>query len=160
MSTQKQSALGTILEMDPANTTAVTNLVAATLVKTMTPPGREREEADGRALGDILDVPTQGGEAQSEMIFTQFWHPGDTNHELMDTQFGVDTNPNSIGTVAAFRITYPHGGTKVGDTAPTDSFSGYVRRLGPESLEPTGVYMREVAIRRTTAVTRATRVLA
>jgi len=158
MSTQKQAALGSILEMDVSS--PYTTYVAVSLVKDITPPGREREEADGRALGDILDVPVQGGEAASELVFNQFWHPGDADHELLDTAFGVDTNPNSIGTTAGFRITYPHGGTKSGDTVFSDAFTGVVRSLGPATLEPTGVMMREVAVRRTSAITRASYTLA
>lgn len=134
----KQIALGTILKTD--HTLAAT-FVAHTLVDSVTPPAREREEIEGKDLGDTLDVPLLGIESPSRMELTQFWHPNDTEHELLDTEF--DNNAEG-----AYQIVTPHA------TPVTDEFSGRVVRLAPEVLTPSGAYKRAVTILRTTAITR------
>jgi hypothetical protein len=158
MSTKKQIGLGSLFEMDPAGGSTY---VAVSMVINLTPPGRERETADGGVLDEALDVPVQAREAASETRFLQFWEPGDTDHERLDTVFEGTGGAGSqdVGDVATFRITYPHDGTATSSTAPIDTFSGWVKRLGPESVDASGTYRREVVIQRTTDITRGTRVI-
>lgn len=134
----KQIALGSILKTD--HTLAAT-FVAHTLVDTITPPAREREEIEGKDLGDILDVPLIGIESPSRMEYTQFWQPGDTEHELLDTE--LDNNVEGD-----YQIVTPHA------TPVTDEFTGKVVRLAPEQLTPSGAFKRQVTILRTSAITR------
>lgn len=158
MSTTKQIGLGTILDMDPANGTTWS---AVSLISVLTPPGRTRAEVEAGTLGDTFHAPAQGREESSEFTFTQYWHPNDTDHERIDDAFDGTQSGNSgdVGDVAAWRITYPHGGTASGSTAPIDTFSGWVKTIGPEQVEPNGLFSRQVTIQRTTAITRSTRVL-
>lgn len=134
----KQIALGSILKTD--HTLAAT-FANHTLVDSITPPPREREEIEGKDLGDTLDVPLLGIEAPSRMEYTQFWHPGDTEHELIDTEF--DNNAEG-----AYQIVTPHA------TPVTDEFTGKVVRIAPEALTPSGAYKRAVTILRTSDITR------
>jgi len=134
----KQIALGTLLKTD---ITTPASFVTHTLVKEITPPPRVREEIDGKDLGDTFDVPLLGIEQISKVTFVQYWHPGDTEHEKLDTVFG------SRATFAV-QIVTPH-------TVPkTDTFSVKVVRLAPATLSTGGTYQREVELLRTTAITR------
>jgi len=155
MSTKKQIGMGMIVEMDPAGGTSYS---AITMAINCTPPGREREIADGGVLGENFHVPVQGREAASEVTIAQFWEPGDTDHELIDTAFDGSggSGSQSIGDVVSFRFVYPHDGTASGSVAPTDAFSGFIKNIGPQSIEVTGTIRREVTIQRTTDITRAT----
>jgi len=134
----KQIALGTILKTDHDDNSI---FEAMTLVDSITPAARERAEIEGKELGDVLDVPLLGIEAPSRMEFTQFWEPGDSEHEKLDTLFGSKA-------VAGFQVVTPHG------TPKTDDFDGQVVKLTPEQLTPSGAYKRQVTILRTTAITR------
>lgn len=135
----KQISLGSLLKVDHDQNAVFESM---TLVVEITPPPRTRAETDGNDLGDTLEVNLLGRESQSKMEFDQFWHPGDTEHEKMDTLFGSKAE-------ADFQIVTPHA------TPVTDEFSGQVIGLTPESLTPTGAYKRKVTIQRTTAITRS-----
>lgn len=158
MSTKKQIGLGSLFEVDPAGGTTY---VAVSMVINMTAPGRERETADGGVLGESFNSPVQGREGPSESRFLQFWEPGDADHERLDDLFDGSAGAGSqaVGDIATFRITYPHGGTRGGSTAPTDAFSGWVKLLGPTSVDASGTFQREVSIQRTTDITRSTRAI-
>jgi len=134
----KQIALGTVLKTDIA---LAATFVSMTLVNQITPPPRSREETEGRDLGDTLTVPLQGIEAVSRMEFEQFWQPGDTEHENLDTIFDSKAE-------ADFQIVTPHS------TPVTDEFTGQVTALTPQELTVQGAYMRRVTITRTSAITR------
>lgn len=134
----KQIALGTILKTDH-NTDAT--FESMTLVDQITPPARTREEIEGKSLGDTLDVPLLGIEAPSRLEFTQYWHPGDSEHEKLDTLFGSKAEFD-------LQVVTPHS------TPVTDEFSGQVVSLSPEQLTPSGAYKRQVVVLRTTAITR------
>lgn len=149
----KRIGIGTVLQMDPANGTTYANV---SMIRNITPPALEREEADGRLLGDVLDVPVHGGQAQMELGFTQFWTPDSTSHELIDTAYSNSTNDDNAGDEVAFRLIFPHAGTDTGSDAPVWTFSGRVRLITPETIESQSVISREVMVRLTTDITRAT----
>lgn len=134
----KQIALGTILKTD---CTTPSTFVAHTLVKEITPPARVREEIDGKDLGDVFDVPLLGIEQVSKVTYKQYWHPGDTEHELIDTKFDDQVE-------FSIQIVSPH-------TVPvTDEFTVKVVGITPESLSTGGVWSRDVELVRTGAITR------
>lgn len=140
MAAAKQVAHGTIVKIDPNDDNTFTTLE---LVREVTPPPREREEIDGRTLDTTFEVPLLGIEVKSTFELQQFWHPGDSNHELLDTAFGAKTE-------FAFQIVTPH-------TAPiTDEFNVQVEKLAPAALQPNGTYQRNVTFLRTSAITRTT----
>lgn len=134
----KQIALGTILKTD---ITLAATFVTHTLVKEITPPPRLREEIDGKDLGDTFDVPLLGIEQVSKATFKQYWHPGDTEHEKMDTVFGSKISFD-------VQIVTPHAAPK------TDKFTVKCVGLTPETLSNGGVYSRDVTLLRTSAITR------
>jgi len=134
----KQIALGTILKTDHDSDTTFESM---TLVSEITPPARAREEIEGKDLGDTLDVPLLGIEAPSRLEFNQFWHPGDTEHEKLDTLFANKT-------VFSAQIVTPHS------TPVTDEATFQVVSLTPEQLTPSGAYKRGVVLLRTSAITR------
>lgn len=134
----KQIGLGTILKFDHD---VNASFDAMTLVRQLTPPARTRKKIDAMTLGDVLEVPELGVEAESEMEFTQFWHPGDTEHEKLDTLFGSKAT-------FAVQIVTPHA------TPKTDQFSAKVVSLEPEAITPDGLISRKVTLLRTSAITR------
>lgn len=134
----KHITLGSILKTDHDQDATFENM---TLVNQITPPPRSREETEGRDLADTLTVPLQGIEAVSRMEFEQFWEPGDTEHEKLDTLFDSKAE-------ADFQLVTAH------DTPVTDEFSGQVTALTPAEWTVQGAYMRRVTITRTTAITR------
>ena len=138
MAASKQIALGTLLKTD-ASTPA--SFVTMTLVREVTPPPQTREEIDGKDLGDTFDVPLLGIEEVSRCVFTQFWHPGDAEHEVIDTEFDATTE-------FAVQIVTPHA------TPVTDEFNVKVVGMTPAQLNTGGTYQREVTLLRTSAITR------
>lgn len=133
----KQVALGTFFKIDD-DTLGFDN---QTLVQEITPPPRMRAQIDADELQDTLSVPELGIEEKSEVQYMQIWHPGDTEHEKLDTLFG---------SMAAFdvQIVTPHA------TPVTDEFSAKCVGLEPEALGVDGLYRRRVTLVRTTAITR------
>ena len=146
MSTTKIVGLKAILDCDVAGGTSYTT---ATLVSEMTPPPRSHSEVQALALGETLDVPEIGIEEASEFLFTHWWEAGDTEHERFDTIFDSQAD-------AQWRITYPHLGVEATDQPYADTFKGKVRRLAPAAINPTSVISRQVMVRRTGAIARAT----
>ena len=112
-------------------------------VKTVTPPGISREEVDTTTLDSTVEDslpsdPRNMGELQLHLV----WHPGDTNHELLDTAFNART-------ISVYVLTYP---SSVGKA---DTFSGYIKSLTPTALEGKNHLGRDVVIKLTTAIVRA-----
>lgn len=115
-------------------------------VKSITPPSKSRGKIDLTDLDDEImiytdeDVP-EIGEVELEV----YWHPNDTNAELLDTLFDQDDPDDRIG---EWVITY----TK---HAVTDSFSGFIVKVEPSALESKAHVGRKVTIQPTTTITRA-----
>lgn len=131
---KKLLGLGTVVK---ATDTAVT------LLTNITPPPRSRALIDGTALEDDLATNELGIEEHSEFTFTQFWEPGDTQHETIDADFDSKATKT-------YKIEYTNS------PQVTDSFSGKVSRIAPQPIEINGLVQREVTIQRLTAITRAT----
>ena len=135
----KQIALGAILKTDAA---LASTFVAQTLVSAITYPPRVREEIEGKDLGDTLDVPLLGIEQVSKGSFTQYWHPDDSVHEEMDTEFGANTG-------FSIQIVTTHS------TPVTDEFAVKVTAITPAELTTSGAFMRTVEFVRTGDITRS-----
>lgn len=135
----KQVALGTILKVDDDDSGATFTTI--TLAMDATPPARKRERIPTAALSDTLQTNSAGIELASEFSFNQYWHPGDTMHQMIDTLFGSKAS-------VIWNIVTPHG------TPVTDSFEGWVSDMEPSVLTVDGMYMRKVTVQRDTAITR------
>lgn len=135
----KLLGLGTLVKVDENDDAS--GHTTCTLVMNATPPARERELIDGTSLSDTLATYEAGIETHSEFTFTQFWEPGDTQHESIDTLFGAKT-------VVEWQIVYTNG------TPVTDEFEGFVSRMAPQSIETNSLVTREVTIQRKSATTR------
>jgi hypothetical protein len=135
----KQIGLGTIVKVDDDDSgstfTTVTVLVDAT------PPPRNRVRVDVTALDDTLATDEMGIEDKSDFVFTQYWHPGDTNHQIVDTLFGSKAE-------VLWQVVYPF------TVAVTDQFNGKVAGLVPSQITTNGTIQRQVTIHRTGAITR------
>lgn len=108
------------------------------------PPILERDEVPSATLDSTVDETLPGDpEKVGELTFKQAWTPGDANHELLDTAFNAKS-------VDAYSIVWA-----MLSTSYTDSFSGWVKRLGPEKVESKKLITRMVTIKLTTTVTRA-----
>lgn len=141
MTIAKHIGHGTTINIDPASPIGTSYTLLAQ-VKSVTPPPPSREEVDTTTLDSTVEDslpsdPRNMGEVQLHLV----WHPGDTNHEILDTAMNSRTN-------AAWKLTYP---TSV---AFKDVFSGYVKSLTPTALEGKNHIGRDVVIKLTSAITR------
>lgn len=134
----KNVAHGTTLKTD---VTLADSFVAISLVRSIEPPKRTREEIDGRTLDDDFEVPLIGIEVADEMSVEQFWEPGDTEHEKFDTAFGAKS-------AFSVQIVTPHS------TPVTDEFAVILKKLEPASLQPNGTFQRTLTFQRTSDITR------
>lgn len=130
----KQIGLGTVVKV---------NAASITIVVDCTPPARVRADIDQTALDDTLATVAEGIEEASKFMFTQYWHPGDSVHEAIDTLF----NSKEEKTI---NIVYPF------TLAVTDAFGGVVCGLEPETVGTNGIIRRKVTINRKTDITRTT----
>ncbi len=133
MTATKQVAHGTVFNVGAGS--------ELTLVVSVQPPGRVRQEIDGMTLNDDFEVPILGIEQKSEIAATQFWDPGDSNHHAIDTAFDAKTT-------LTLQIVTPHA------TPVTDEFTAQVSKIEPEELNPGGTYRRRVTFIRTSDITR------
>lgn len=140
MATTRYLGLGTILAVEREDSEASDgNGNRITLVVSGTPPARERELIDQTVLADELATNLLGIEMHSELSFTQYWVPGDEDHEYIDEIFdGKD--------IVEWEIRYTNG--------VVDTFDGAVSRIAPETIERGNTYTREVVVQRMSAITR------
>lgn len=132
-----QLGLGTLIKVDENDDGA--SHTTCTLVTEATPPARKRERIDKTTLSDTLSTYGMGIETHSEFVFTQYWEPGDTQHESVDTLFGAKT-------VVEWQVVYVD--------ATVDEFEGIVSDIEPDPIKKDNFLMRKVTIQRTGAITR------
>ena len=151
----RSTALGSIVSADFAGVATTYTVIG--LVTGFTPPARPGTEADGKTLGDTLDVPIQGIEGPAEFVFTQFYQPAEPEVAKIDLAFDNRNKDAAGGGVVSIRVAYPHDGIESGDTMPTEEFDVNVMNIGPESIdEPNSTFKRVVTCRRITDITPAT----
>lgn len=132
----KQIGLGTVIKVDEA---ADTSFTTVTVIIDATPPPRQRVRIDVTALDDTLATDEMGIEDKSDFVFNQYWHPGDTNHEIIDTLFNSKAAVN-------WQIVYPFSSTE------TRQFAGKVAGMVPGQITGNGTIQRQVTIHRTGAI--------
>lgn len=141
MGQKKTLAKGTIIKLDGT---------AYGRVETFDPPGQEYSTVEAPELNPQDDAgsplafdPVEfGDEIAGEFSFTHYWDPRHADATSLETKFGTKAT-------IAVQIVTPHA------TSATLSFSGKIKRLGPQQLTKLGWYKREVVMVRTTAVTNA-----
>ena len=139
MADTKTIGKGTLVKLDPVN--GGVTFVAVGCIRETTPPGRERNTAEGTCITDDLEIELPGNEAVSEFTFMQFWAPGETNDEIIDTLFGSKVS-------GEWQVTYPLA------TPVVDVFSGFVKEIGPEQIVSNEVLSRSVTVSRDSAIVR------
>lgn len=110
-------------------------------VRSITPPTFSREDVNATTLDDVVQYnlpsdPEDPGEVTIEML----WTSGETNDELLDTDFGART-------IASWKIVYPS------PISRTATFSAWVKSLSPGQLVSNDVIMRTATFRLTSAIT-------
>ena len=151
----KSISLGSLVRADFSGLAATYTAIG--LVTGFTPPERPGTEADGKTLGETLDVPIPGIEGPAEFTFTQFYKPGETEVAKIDLAFDNRHLDAAGGGVVSIQVAYPHDGIESGDTMPTEEFNVNILTIGPETIdEPNSTFRRLVTCRRITAVTLGT----
>lgn len=138
----KQLGCGTILKLDHDNDNAYD---AMTLVEDITLPPEIPSRAEAVELTDKIIVPVLGPDETSEFEFNQYWHPGDTEHEKLDTHLNT---PATRNTPMGVQVVTPHA------TPVTIEFQALVAGLTKPTITNRGYYKRTVTMIRTTPITR------
>jgi len=128
----RQIGLGTVVDFDENS---------VTLMVDVTPPARTRTTVDQTAIDEELATYAPGIEEHSEFSFTQFWHPTDADHAALDALFDSKEEVDFI-------IKYPFA------LEVTDTFTGVVSALEPETITRDGVITRKVTVQRMSDITR------
>jgi hypothetical protein len=114
----------------------------------LTPPPVSCEDIDVTTTdSDIEETKPADVTDCGTLTFDQVWHPNDTNHEIVETAYAnrsvlAEESKNWV-------ITYPF------TTAVSDTFTGYVNNIGPQTIGPKDSIKRSVTVKLTSVVTRA-----
>lgn len=110
-------------------------------VRMITPPTISREDVDATTLDDgvLYHIPSDP-EDPGEVVVEQLWTSGDTNDELVDTDFNART-------ISTWSITYASPISRVA------SFSAWVKSIAPAPLESRETVKRVITFRLTTVIT-------
>lgn len=112
-----------------------------TFLRSIKPPTFSREDVNATDLDSPVDYnipsdPEDPGEVEADM----YWTSGDTNDELLDTDFNART-------ITSWKIVYPSPITR------TATFSAWIKTLSPPRMESRDVIIRTITWRLTTAIT-------
>lgn len=110
-------------------------------VRSITPPAFSREDVNATTLDSTVayNLPSDP-EDPGELTIEMLWTSGDTNDELLDTDFAART-------IASWKVVYPSPITR------TATFDAWVKSLSPGVLVSNDVIMRTVTFRLTTVIT-------
>jgi len=134
----RQVSLGQVVKLDHDDDASFD---AVGLITSVSPPPRTRQRVNAMVLGDSLETDKAAAEAISDFTFTQLWHPGDTEHEKIDTLFDSKAERE-------WQLVTPHS------TPVTDEFTGVVMSMDPSPREVGNLIARDVTVHRVTAITR------
>ena len=112
-----------------------------TFVRSITPPTFSREDVNATDLDDTVqyNIPSDP-EDPGEVTIEMYWTSGDTNDELLDTDFGART-------IGSWKIVFASPITR------TATFSAWVKQLSPAQIESNSVISRTITLRLTSAIT-------
>lgn len=116
-------------------------------VESATPPAREfatveapeLNPQDNAGVSLPFDPVEFGDEIPGEFTFVHYYEPTQADATSLDTKM---TNK----TVTAFQLVVPTA------TPQTITFSGLIKKLGPQQVTKLGYWKREVVVTRTTAI--------
>jgi hypothetical protein len=116
-------------------------------VESATPPSREYATVEAPELNPQdntgaslpLDPIELGDEIATDFTFTHYYEPNHADGLALDTKFAAKT-------VTAFQLVVPTA------TPQTITFSGVIKKLGPQQVTKLGFWKREVVVTRTTAI--------
>lgn len=134
----RQVSLGSVVKLDHDDNATFD---AVGLITNVSPPPRTRQRVNAMVLGDDLETDKMAAEAISDMTITQLWHPGDTEHEKIDTLFDSKDE-------VSWQIITPHS------TPVVDEFVGVVASLDPSPREAGNMIARDFTVHRVSAITR------
>ena len=132
---KKATGCGTILSLDESGGTTYTPV---SNIANVTPPSPgERTQVSAPELDTCIDDPELGMKGPRTFAFTQYWEPGDTDHERLDTMYDANT-------MGGWQIEYPHG--PYGVSQPKQTFNGKVQSIGNTQTGPNDTFQRDVVI--------------
>lgn len=134
MSQTKNIGQGVVMSRVTAGPTAITN------VESITPPTLSRDDVPATTLTDGVqyNLPSDP-EDPGEVTLVMFWTSGDTNDELLDTDFAART-------IGSWKIVYPSPITR------TATFDAWIKSLSPEILVGNQVVKRTITFRLVSAI--------
>lgn len=117
-------------------------------VETVNPPAWEYSTVEAPELNPqddtgaalAFDPVELGDQIPGEFSFVHYWEPTHADGTLLETKFAAKTT-------IVVTLTTPHS------TAQNITFSGKVKKLGPQQMTKLGYFKREVTMIRTTAIT-------
>jgi len=113
-----------------------------TQIRNLTPASISREDVDATTLDDTVgyNLPSDP-EDPGEVSFDELWTSGDTNSELIDTDFNART-------IATWSIVFSSW-----TQSRTASFSAWVKSISPAQVSGRDAMSRTIVLRLTTVIT-------
>lgn len=137
----KQLGCGTLVKVDHDSDAVFTTIA---LVSEMTPPSQAYAVTDASELSSCIAQEEGHREEPSEFQFVQHWHPGDSNHQIIDDLFAL----GSAAGKRNWQNIYPF------DTPVTEQFEGWVQAMTPSTVTPQETIKRTVTVKRSGPITR------
>lgn len=134
---EKRIGLGTTFYVDHDNNLTFTKIGQ---IKDLTPPTETIQGVDDTDLDATLMTEAPGIEELSEFRVTQFYHDGDSNHQLIDDLFASRAE-------VEWRYVLPYS------TPQTKQFSGWVKGKSMATIVKDDIMQREIVISRTSDIT-------
>jgi hypothetical protein len=135
MAQTKNIGKGVVLSRVTGGPTAITN------VKSIQAPASFYDDVEVTALTDgVKDFLPGGAYDGGEATIEMYWTSGEANDELFDTDFLARTE-------GSWKIVWPSPITR------TATFDAYIKSLTPAAADVSGVVMRTIVLKRTSAIT-------
>lgn len=118
-------------------------------IRSVTPPPRAYERIDSSDLDSTIMADMQGLESTSDFSFEQIWEPGDSNQELVTTDF--ENRAESSWSIVFPGVNDGSGGALT--ATQTWTFNARVMSIEGASIDNSSLVMRTVTLNRTGAIT-------
>lgn len=136
---KKTTGCGTILSLDESGGTTYT---AVSNIANVTPATQSRVIVESPELDTCENNGDAGREEVKTMSFMQYWEPGDTDHERVDTMYANNTD-------GGWKIEYGHD---YAVSQPAQTFNGKVQEMAPAQVVSEEVVQRSVTIVLTSSI--------